>query len=397
MNEDRPLHVLIVVQNLPVPLDRRVWLEATALREAGFDVTIIAFADAGQSMSELLDGIRIVRYPSPPDASSPIGYIFEFAYCWIWTATRAWQVWRAHRFDVMQACNPPETFWLLALLFRSRGVRFIFDHHDLSPEMYLAKGGRRGGLLHRGLCWLEKKTFDAADIVIATNESHAAIARGRGKVPASRVVVVRNGPDTSRLRVLPPEPEIKRGKEFLVGYLGEMCVQDGVDQLLLAAREIVVARSREDVGFVLVGGGPDLNRLRTLSVELGLEKYVHFTGRAPDELLCRILSTVDVCVDPDPLTEWSTQSTMNKIMEYMFFGKPIVAYPLEENRRSAGDAALYVEANDPSALAAGILRLLGSPEERRTLGEYGAQRVRRSLMWNASVPRLLDAYERARR
>lgn len=397
MKVDGPLHVLIIVQNLPVPLDRRVWLEATALRVAGYDVSVIAFADTGQPMSELREGIRIIRYPAPPEASGPLGYIFEFAYCWSWTAIRTWQLWRERRFDVMQACNPPETFWLLARLFRGRGVRFIFDHHDLSPEMYLAKGGRKGGFLHRGLCWLEKKTFEAADVVIATNESHAAIARERGRVDASRVVVVRNGPDTSRLSVVPREPELKRGREFLVGYLGEMCIQDGVDQLLLAAQEIIVNRGREDVGFVLIGGGPELQRLQAMSVDLGIETYVQFTGRAPDELLCRVLSTVDVCVDPDPLTEWSTHSTMNKIMEYMFFAKPIVAYPLEENRRSAGDAALYVEANQPAALAEGILRLLESPEERQTRGEYGAKRVRESLMWKASVPHLLDAYDRARR
>jgi len=386
--------VLIIVQNLPVPFDRRVWLEANTLREAGYAVSVISPADKKNKYPPghvVLNDIHIFRYPAPPEAQGTLGYIVEFAYCWLLTALLTVRVWLTRGFDVIHACNPPETFWLLALPFKLLGVRFLFDHHDLSPEMYVAKGGRPGGLLHRGLLWLERATFRAADVVITTNQSHRRIAMERGGVPAERIFVVRSGPDFERLKLLPAEPELKNGRPFLACYLGEMCKQDGVDYLLRAIR-LLVDRGRTDIRFVLMGGGPELDELRALNRELDLEAHVTFTGRVSDHDLCRYLSTADVCLDPDPYTEWADQSTMNKIMEYMAFGKPIVAFDLREHRFSAQEAALYARPNEIGAFADLVEELLADENRRAAMGRFGVERVRTALAWDFSKPVLVEAY-----
>lgn len=389
--------VLIVVQNLPVPFDRRVWLEARALRDAGYEVSVISPAGRGGTHPAGtfdLERIRVYRYPPPPEATTTLGYIFEFAYCWLWTLVLTIRAWAFRPVDVFHACNPPETFFLVALPLKVLGTRFVFDHHDLSPEMYVAKGGRPGGLLHRGLLWLERATFRAADVVVTTNQSHRAVAKNRGGIPDDRVFVVRSGPDFERLIPVDPEPILKRGREHLVCYLGEMCKQDGVDYLLRAIRQII-DRGRRDITFVLIGGGPELAELQSLAGRLELDEYVFFTGRASDEDLCRYLSTADVCVDPDPFTEWADQSTMNKIMEYMAFSKPIVAFDLREHRESAQTSAVYVPPNDVGQFGRAIERLIEDPDARAEMGEAGRRRVENELAWDYSIPPLLKAYARA--
>jgi glycosyltransferase involved in cell wall biosynthesis len=341
--------------------------------------------------------VHIFRYTPPPEARGVLSYIFEFVYCWIMTALLALRVWREQGLDVLHACNPPETYFLLGCFFKLFGKRFLFDHHDLSPEMYLAKGGRPGGLLHRGLQWMERRTLAAADVVLSPNMSHLQIAVERGGVPPDRVFVVRSGPDFDRLRLLPPEPALKGGAAYLACYLGEMCPQDGVDYLLRAADMLVHQRDRRDIRFVLLGGGPSLDELKALHDTLGLGSHVEFTGRVSDEDLCRYLSTADLCLDPDPLTEWSDQSTMNKIMEYMAFGKPIVAFRLKENEFSAGEAARFVEPNNIEAFADAIEELLRDAPRRQRMGEVGRRRVETELSWEYSRAPLLAAYERVLR
>lgn len=395
-----PGKVLIVVQNLPVPFDRRVWLEATTLQSAGYTVSVICpkgRKGTFRAGHEVLQGVHIYRYSPPPEAHGVLGYLFEFAYCWILTALLSLRVWREHGLDVLHACNPPETYFLLGGFFKLFGKRFLFDHHDLSPEMYLAKGGRPGGLLHRGLQWMERCTFAAADVVVAPNMSHRQIAMKRGGVPSERVFVVRSGPDLDRLRLLPPEPALKDGAAYLACYLGEMCPQDGVDYLLRAAEILVHQRDRQDIRFVLLGGGPSLQELKDLRNRLGLGPYVEFTGRVSDDDLCRYLSTADLCLDPDPLTDWSDRSTMNKIMEYMAFGKPIVAFRLKENEFSAGEAARFVEPNNTPAFAEAIEDLLRDAPRRQRMGEAGRHRVETALAWEFSRAPLLAAYERVLR
>jgi glycosyltransferase involved in cell wall biosynthesis len=388
--------VLIIVQNLPVPFDRRVWLEATTLRAADYQVSVICpKGQRGkfQESYECLDTIHIYRYATPPEAQGTVGFIFEFAYCWLMTAVLSLKVLWFHGFDLIHACNPPETYFLLALPYKLVGKKFIFDHHDLSPEMYLAKGGKKTGVLYRALLWLEKLTFATADVVITTNESHKQIAMKRGAVAQERIFIVRSGPDFERLQILPPDLKLKGEFPYLACYLGEMCDQDGVDYLLQAIRYLRDEFDRSDIRFVLMGGGPALAKLQWLKEELELNDLVEFTGRISDEDLCRYLSTADVCLDPDPYTDWSDQSTMNKIMEYMAFAKPIVAFDLRENRYSAQEAALYAQGNDVGQFARLITTLVDDETLRRQMGDFALQRVQNHLAWEYSKSHLLKAYD----
>lgn len=390
--------VLIIVQNLPVPFDRRVWLEATTLTGRAYKVSVICpkgKKGKDDAWHEYLEGVHIYRYPAPLEAHGTMGYIFEFAYCWLATAMLSLWVKIFRGFDVIQACNPPETFFALAWIYKQFGCKFIFDHHDLSPEMYVAKGGNKDGLLHRGLLFLEKLTFKTADVVITTNQSHKNIAKSRGVITDEKIFIVRSGPDLSRLIPVSPVPELKNGRPWLVCYLGEMCAQDGVDYLLRVADHIIKQEGRTDIQFTFIGGGPAMPDMQRLSEEMGLDNWVHFTGRVSDEDLCRYLSTADVCVDPDPYTEWSNQSTMNKIMEYMAFSKPIVAFDLRENRFSGQEAAVYAKPNEEQEMASLILDLIEDTEQRRRMGDYGRKRVEMELAWEHSVPHLLKAYRAA--
>jgi glycosyltransferase involved in cell wall biosynthesis len=388
-------NILIIVQNLPVPFDRRVWMEATTLERAGYDVSVICPKGQHgkfQETHEVLENIHIYRYPAPPEAEGVLGYLVEFSYCWLLTALLSLWVWITRGFDAIHACNPPETYFLLAWPYKLIGKKFVFDHHDLSPEMYVAKGGKKGGLLYRLLLLLEWLTFRTADVVLTTNQSHKRVAMERGGVPADCIFIVRSGPDLERLKVLPAEPELKQGREYLGCYLGEMCPQDGVDRLLYAIEHLVKTIGRRDTTFVLMGGGAALKELRELNHELGLDEWVTLTGRVSDHDLCRYLSTADVCFDPDPYTEWADQSTMNKIMEYMTFGKPIVAFDLTEGRFSAQEAAVYAEPNDVEEFARLTDDLLNNKPRRREMGYFGRQRVESVLSWEHSAPSLLQAY-----
>jgi glycosyltransferase involved in cell wall biosynthesis len=387
--------VLIIVQNLPVPFDRRVWLEATSLTEAGYSVSVVCPKAKGYNTSfETLEGVDIYRYDLPIDAQGALGFVMEFAWCFIRSFMKSVRIAVSGRgFDIIHACNPPETFWLLGWFWRIFGKRFLFDHHDLSPEMYAAKFEREDGLMYRGLLFLERMTFRTADVVITTNESHKKIAQDRGGMAADDVYVVRSGPDVSRFKVYDPDPSWKKDKPFALVYLGEMCKQDGVDHLVRAVKILRDNLGRNDVHAVFVGGGPEQPLLKEYADEQGVGDICTFTGRVSDEDLCRILSSADVAVDPDPKSDWSDKSTMNKIMEYMFFGLPIVSYDLAEHRVSAQDAAIYAESNSEAALAEEVAKLLDDPETRARMSEYGSNRVREKLVWQHSVPPLLTAYD----
>ena len=386
-------NLLIIVQNLPVPFDRRVWQEATSLRSHGFGVAVICPKKGKCTASyERLEDVDIYRYPLIYEADKGvIGYFLEFVYCWLaslWLAVKAY----AHRpFQAIHACNPPDTFFALALLFRPLGVKFVFDHHDLCPEMFLAKGRSRTGMLYRGLLLLERMTLKSAHAVIAVNESHRAIALQRGGIADETVTVVRSGPRSKWADIDLPGPGLKRGRPYLVVYLGEMCEQDGVDHLLRAIQSYRTM-APDDTLFAFVGGGPDQPRIKAMAEEMGLGPVVHFTGRVPDEKLWEYLSTADLCVDPDPFTEWSNMSTMNKIIEYMAFGRPIVAFDLVEHRRSAESAAVYVEGNDDVALGRAIRELLLDVEQRKAMSEFARERFREVLAWENSEQRLIATY-----
>lgn len=389
--------VLIVVQNLPVPFDRRVWLEATTLTRAGYRVSVICPKMKGYTAGhEILEDVEIWRYPLPIDAQGKLGFVAEFIWCFVMTSLLTVRVALAGRgFDVLHVCNPPETYWPLGAFWRLFGRVFLFDHHDLSPEMYAAKFDRQGGTLMAGLRFLERMTFRVAQLVVTTNESHKRVAMQRGGKAADDVYIVRSGPDLSRFRVFERDDAWRRGRRFLVAYLGEICKQDGVDHLVRAARILRDELGRDDIQFVFMGGGPHQPAIARYAEEMGTGDYCTFTGRVSDEDLCRVLSSADLGADPDPKNPWSDKSTMNKIVEYMFFGLPVVAYDLHESMVSGGPALLAVTANDERALAQGIADLLDDTERRRTMGDAGSRRVREALAWDYSVPPLLAAYDRA--
>jgi glycosyltransferase involved in cell wall biosynthesis len=388
--------VLIVVQNLPVPFDRRVWLEATTLTQAGYDVSVICPKAKGFNAGhELLEGIEIFRYPLPFDASSKPGFAAEFLWCFLLTSLLSLRIALFGRgFDILHACNPPETYWLLGWFWRLFGKTFLFDHHDLSPEMYRAKFGGGGRILDV-LLWLEKQTFRMADVVVTTNQSHKEIAIARGGKRPEDIYVVRSGPQLSRFAIYPPDPTWRQGKSHLLVYLGEICKQDGVDHLIRALKLLIDDHDFHDFHCVLIGGGPHQPVVQRYAQEIGVASHCTFTGRIPDEALCRILSSADIAIDPDPKNDWTDKSTMNKIVEYMFFGLPIVCYDLREARVSADEAARYVEANSEEALARGILDLAGDAGARARMRSFGMDRVRSALAWDYSVPPLLAAYEKA--
>ena len=387
--------VLIVVQNLPVPFDRRVWMESTTLVNNGYDVTVICPKAKGYTKSfEVIEGIHIYRYNLPIDAQGAVGYVSEFAWCFAATALLTAKVGAKRGFDILHVCNPPETFFPLGWLVKATGRKFMFDHHDLSPEMYMAKEESNASrLVHKALLFMEAQTFKAAQICITTNNSHKRIAIERGGMDPEDVFIVRSGPDLTRLEVMAPEPEWKAGKKYMVAYLGEICKQDGVDHMVRAMRIIRDEFERTDIHAVFLGGGPHQPAIKEYAAEIGADDLCTFTGRVSDEDLCRVLSSADVGVDPDPRNEWSDQSTMNKIMEYMYFSLPVVAYELTENKYSAQEAALYAKPNEERELAKTILAVIDDPEMAEKMGDFGRARIVNELSWEHSAPVLLGAYE----
>ena len=392
-----PGRVLHLSENLPLPFDRRVWMELSALRSAGYQVSAICpMGEAWTAPHEVIDGIHVWRYPPPPPTRGVLSYVWEFLYCWLQTARLSLVVLTRRGFDVVHAANPPDTFWALALIYKLMGKRYVFDHHDLCPELYLARFGedRRGTLLHRLLGALEWAQFRTADLVISTNDSYRQVALTRGGMRADRVVVVRSGPSRERFAtVRPVDPALKRGRPLLVAYLGVMAPQDGVDHLLRAAAHLVHVLGRRDVSYTLIGSGDSFEDLRALARDLRIEEVVEFTGRIPDAEVERILATADVCVCPDPRNPLNDVSTMNKILEYMACGRPIVAYDLREHRFSAGEGALYAEPNRNDDLAERIRELLDDPERRCRMGEYNRRRFLEAMAWEYSAGELLRAYE----
>jgi glycosyltransferase involved in cell wall biosynthesis len=372
-------------------------MELSALRSGGYQVSAICpMGESWTAPHEVIDGIHVWRYPPPPPAQGVVSYVWEFLYCWLQTLRLSLVVLASRGFDVIHAANPPDTFWAIALPFKLFGKRYVFDHHDLCPELYVARFGERraGSVLHRLLGALEWAQFRTADRVISTNESYRQVAIQRGGVAADRVTVVRSGPSRERFAtVREVDPQLRRGRRYLVAYLGVMAPQDGVDHLLRAAAHLVRDDRREDISFTLIGSGDSFEELRALTRELGLEPWVEFTGRIPDADVERILASADVCVCPDPLNPLNDVSTMNKILEYMACGRPIVAYDLREHRYSAADGALYARPNDERDLASRVAELLDDPERRQRMGEYNRRRFLERMAWEYSAGELLRVYE----
>jgi glycosyltransferase involved in cell wall biosynthesis len=393
-NGAKPRRVLILVENLPSPFDRRVWQEATTLHADGYEVSIICPTGKGfEKKYEVLDGIHIYRYRLPLEASGAKGYLVEYSAALLSTFLLSLKVLFTRGLDVIHACNPPDLLFLIGGFYKVfLRKQFVFDHHDISPELYEAKFDRRD-FFYRLLRMFEYLSFKTADVSIATNESYKRIAIERGDMDERNIYVVRSGPDLKKWRMMPPRDEHKRGRRYLVGYVGVMGRQEGIDYLLHAARFIIKEMGRVDVHFALIGGGPMLEDMKNLAQELDIAGHVTFTGRIPDAELLEILNSADVCVNPDAANDMNDKSTMNKIMEYMALGKPIVQFDLREGRFSAREASLYTRKNDPVGLARGILSLLSDPGMRARMGAYGRRRVENELEWRYEAPKLLAAYD----
>jgi glycosyltransferase involved in cell wall biosynthesis len=387
--------ILIVVENLPVPFDRRVWQEATTLHQAGANVSVICPKGKGYEADyEEIDGVHVYRHSLPLDAQGVLGYLFEYGAALFHEFRLALKVARRQGFDTLHACNPPDLLFLLAIPFRLFGVRYIFDHHDTNPELYEAKMKKRGFFWHL-IVLLERLNFAAAHVVISTNESYRRIAIERGRKRANNIFVVRSGPNISKLRPTEPDRTLRNGRHYLVGYVGVMGEQEGIDLLLESVRHIVYDLGRTDIQFCLVGGGTSIAELKELTSTLGVSDYVTFTGRAPDDVLFRVLSTADICVNPDRVNAMNDKSTMNKILEYMAFSKPIVQFDVTEGRFSAQEASLYAKANDPADFAGKIIELLADPVQRTWRGALGRRRVVQALSWDHEIPKLISAYQQA--
>ncbi|MEV6270449.1 glycosyltransferase family 4 protein [Kribbella sp. NPDC051936] len=386
--------VLIIIQNLWVPFDRRVWLECQALVAAGYDVTVVCPKGPGDPSYDVIDGVTTHKYKAYAPGGSKISFVWEYAYSFLMTLRLVFRARKAGRFDVLQACNPPDIFWPIAMLLRRLdGTKFVFDHHDLCPELFQSRFGGTSSLPYKGLRFLERTTHRRADHVISTNDSYRRIAITRSGKANHDVTVVRTGPDPDKLLRSAADESLRRGHRHLVTYIGVMGPQDGVDIVVRAADHIVNTLGRTDVAFTLMGGGDSFDDVVALRDELGLAEHVEFTGRVPDETVRAVMSTADLGLSPDPKNPLNDVSTMNKTMEYMAFELPVVAFDLVETKVSAADAAVYVEPNDVAQYGDAIVELLDDQVRRRRMAKLGRERVERVLAWRHQQKAYLGVYD----
>lgn len=385
--------MLVVVQNLPLAVDRRVRLECRALVRAGYQVSVICPRGEERVGHHVADGVHVYSYVPRGTGHGVVAYAVEFVYCWLATAVLSLRVRVERGFDVIQACNPPDTFWLLALLHRPFGCRFVYDQHDLCPEVYRSRFGKDDGLLLRGLLVLERLSYATADHVVVTNDSYAAVATGRGRADQRGVTVVRSGPDPEVMRRGEEVPDLRRGRAHLCVYLGIMGPQDGVDCLVRSISHYVNGLGRTDCTFALLGYGDALADLQVLVSRLGLDDHVVFTGRADDRMIHSYLSTASVGLSPDPRSPLNEVSTMNKTLEYMAYSLPVLAFDLQETRVSAAGAGVYVEDDDEESYAVALAGLLDDPDRRRDLGSAGRERIESRMSWAHSEPRYVGVFD----
>jgi len=386
--------VLILVQNLSVPFDRRVWLECVSLIDAGFRVAVVCPKAPGDPPYARLNGVEMFKYRPYAPGGSSVSFVLEYLYSFFATLMLSLKASVRGRFTVVQSCNPPDLFWPIGLLFRLlHGSSFVFDHHDLCPELYQSRFPYGNPLIYRALRLMERCTTKAADHVIATNDSYRQIVLGRDGVDPACVTVVRTGPDLSRLRRTAAKPSLRRARSHLAVYLGVMGPQDGVELVLELADLVVHRLGRRDISFTLIGSGDCFDDLVALRDRLDLSDFVTFTGRIPDEDVAEILSTAEVGISPDPKNPLNDLSTMNKTMEYMAFALPVVAFDLHETRVSAGDAAVYATPNDVGQLAQLLIDLVDDDPRRRSMGRAGRARIEQELAWDHQAPRYVGVYE----
>lgn len=385
--------ILIIVENLPVPFDTRVWQEATTLAANGYIVSVICPKGKGYTQEkEVLKGVHVFRHDLPEEGNGAVGYAKEYGMALKEEIRLSKKIYKEIGFDVIHGCNPPDNIYLVARKFKRYGVKYVFDHHDICPELFEAKFGHTGGILYWSQIFLERQTYKHCDFAFVTNQSYKKIAIERGKMDPSKVIVLRSGPKLERMKIMEPLNSIKRGYEYMVGYLGVIGQQEGIEYLLEAAKYI--KEHENNVFWGIVGGGPHLEALKKQASEMGLDDCIEFTGRVSDKQMLEYLNTADVCVNSDKFNSMNDKSTMNKILEYMALAKPIVQFDLAEGRYSAQGASLYANNNDGIDMAKKIIELLNDPYKRKKMGEYGYNRVVNELSWEHTSKALLDGYEK---
>lgn len=385
--------VLMLLENAPYLLDSRVYPEATTLAAAGYQVAVICPGAITERWHQTINSVQVYRFPVIFEGSGALGYLIEYGYALVAAFVLSWVVLWRHGFDVIHAHNPPDTFVFIGAIFKLLGKRFIYDQHDLAPEMYAAlfEGGRLW--VSRLLLWLERLSCRRADRVIVTNQSFKQVNIERSRIPAERISVVRNGPNLTRLQPVEPIPGLRQNGKTTLCYIGVMGRHDGVDYLLRALHHLVTDLRRTDFFCVLVGAGGAFKQMKTLSEQLQLGDYVRFAGWVKPAEVGPYLSAADICVAPEPSNVYNDRCTVIKIAEYMAMGKPVVAFDLPEHRVTAGAAALYAQPNDELDFAQKLARLMDEPEERRRMGQLGRSRVETELAWAYQAQHLLAVYE----
>jgi glycosyltransferase involved in cell wall biosynthesis len=395
MKHNGSARILIIVQNLPVPFDRRVWLECGTLTRAGYQVAVVCPKGPGDPSYQVIDGVQVYKYRPYSPGGGAATYLAEYAYSFAATLLLSLRAARGGRFAAVQSCNPPDIFWPIGILFKLwHGSKFVFDHHDLCPETFESRFPQGSPLLYRGLRFLERCTTRTADHVVSTNESYRRLVMDRDAVKPDWVTVVRTGPDPDKMTAVEAVPELRRGRTHLAAYIGVMGPQDGVDIVIRVADFVVNTLKRTDISFTLIGSGDCFDELVALRDQLKLGDFVEFTGRAPDEAVQAILSTADIGLSPDPKNALNDVSTMNKTMEYMAFGLPVVAFDLRETRASAEDAGAYATPNDIQEMARLFVDLIDDEPRRRSMGAAGRRRIEEKLSWRHQEPRYLSVYDR---
>lgn len=384
---------VIVVENLAVPFDRRVWQEAQALSRAGWLVSVICPRSKRFPLAfEVIDGIHIYRHPLPLEARGRAAFLVEYTFALFHELRLLWKVYCERDFSIIQACNPPDLIFLVALPFRLLGKRFIFDQHDLAPELFVTKFGRKGAF-YRLLRLCEWLSYKSANFVISANDTFRELAIDRGGKRAELTETVYSIPDRKNIYRMEPEEGVRKGRKFVLGYFGIIGDQDGVDHMVRAVAHLTRG-GFIDFQAVIVGDGPALASVRQLATDLGVQSNITFAGYLSGDALMRAVSAFDVGLIPDPINESNDKMSMNKVFEYSALGIPTVSYPLKETKRLLGNAAIYAKSPDPASLAASCLRLMQDEDLRKTCSARAVELARSSFDWENEAKKYVGAFER---
>jgi len=402
--------ILMLTQS-SFPSDTRVRNEADALAKAGYNIRVIALRRYDyEKSSDIVDGVKIYRVPEVAlfkksqtnrswlksqfyRAKSALGYISEYLYFTTVCFFMSIYVALKDGFDAVHIHNPPNTLFLIGIFYQLFGKKFVFDCHDLEPELYLSRYNAKNNLIYKLLLLEEKCCLKFANVVITTNESYKEINIKRGRLEPGKIFVVRNGPDLTIFKQVKGVDRLKNmGKSILI-YIGVMGPQDGVDYLLRSLKELAYSLKRDDFYCLIIGKGDSVENLKKLKDDLQLQNYVEFTGRLQKEELMPYLATADIGLEPNPSNPLSNLSTLIKVMEYMALAKPIVCFDLKETRFSAKESAIYVSPNNEIEFAKAIVSLMDNPNKRAYMGAAGQKRVKEKLAWQHVSKNLLLAYE----